>query len=174
MKGLATLFVVSVACLSAGQIWAQPPNSAEEQVRAVMEQARQASLVGDSNKIASLMTDEYFQTDISGHVQDKATWFKEYFNPIADLIKAGKFHWDVYERSDIQFRIYGDSAVVIGSLRLEGVGAKWSPQQHTWIADPSASFSGTLRFTHVYVRRDGKWLLAALHNAIPFMPASSR
>ena len=145
----------------------QVADSAESEIRSVMTQIRTASLEGDADRVAGLMTDEYVQTDISGHVQDKRTWFKEYFNPLAELIKAGKFRWEVYDRKDVQFRIYGDSAVVIGDLEAKGRGAKWVPQNHTWEADPSASFSGTLRFTHVYVKRNGRWLLAALHNAIP-------
>lgn len=171
MKLMARLLIVAVACFWVEQIWAQSP--AEQQVRAVMEQLRQASLVGDSNEAAKLIADEYLQTDISGHVQDKATWFNEYFNPIAELIKSGKFQWERYERKDIQLRIYGDSAVVMGSLELNGVGAKWSPQQHTWIAEPNARFSGTLRFTQVYIRRGGKWVIAALHNAVPVVPPAS-
>jgi hypothetical protein len=132
-----------------------------------MAQIRTASLEGDSERVSSLMTDEYLQTDISGHVQDKQTWLREYFNPLAELIKAGKFRWEMYDRKDVQLRIYGESAVTIGSLEAKGMGAKWVPQSHTWTADPNASFSGTLRFTHVYVKRNGRWLLAALHNAIP-------
>src|SRR6476469_108798 len=96
-----------------------------------------ASLEGDSNTTGSLMADEYIQTDISGHVQDKTTWFKEYFDPVAALIKAGKFHWEVYEQKDLQFRLYGDSAVVMGVLEAKGIGARWVPQTHSWAADPN-------------------------------------
>lgn len=145
----------------------QASGSAEAEIQSVMAQIRKASLEGDSDKVSSLMADEYLQTDISGHVQDKQTWLREYFYPLAELIKAGKFRWEVYERKDVQFRFYGESAVVIGSLEAKGVGAKWVPQSHTWAPDPNASFTGVLRFTHVYVKRNGRWLLAALQNAIP-------
>jgi len=64
--------------------------------------------------------------------------------------------------------MYGDCAVVIGALDLKASGAR--PGQHTWVADSNASFSGTLRFTHVYVKHNGKWLLAALHNQLPPPP----
>lgn len=168
MKSMKTFVLVVVACLGAGDLQAQ--SSAEQQVRAVMEQLKQASLAGDSEKAASLMADDYIQTDISGHVQDKATWFREYFNPLAELIKSGKFHWEQYERKDLQFRLNGDSALVMGSLEVKGAGAKWAPQQHTWVADPKGSFSGTLKFTHVYVRHNGGWLIAAVHNAVPVVP----
>lgn len=149
-------------------------DSAEAEIRTAMAERLKASLEGDSDKVFSLLADEYLQTDISGHVQDKATWFKEYFNPIAELIRAGKFRWEVYDQKELQFHIYGDSAVVVGVLEAKGAGARWVPQSHTWGADPNASFSGTLRFTHVYIKRNDKWLLAALHNAVPFSPPPSK
>ena len=149
---------------------AKATDSAESELQAAMAERLKASLQGNSTKAASLMADEYIQTDISGYVQDKATWFKEYFDPVAELIKVGKFRWEVYEQKELQYRVYGDSAVVMGVLEAKGTGARWVPQSHTWAADPYASFSGTLRFTHVYVKRNGKWLLAALHNAVPFSP----
>jgi hypothetical protein len=55
-------------------------------------------------------------------------------------------------------------------LELKGSGARPTPQ-HTWVADPDAHVSLTLRFTRVYIKRNGKWLLAALHNAVPLPPA---
>jgi uncharacterized protein DUF4440 len=97
---------------------------------------------GDAEKAANCLANEYLQTDISG------------------------FRWEVYERKDEQVRMYGNCAVVIGALDLKGSGARPTPQ-HTWVADPNATPSVTLRFTHVYIKRDGKWLLAALHNQLP-------
>jgi hypothetical protein len=138
-----------------------------------MAERRMASQQGDTEKIARSMADEYIQTDISGFVQDKNTWLNEYFKPLAELIKAGKFHWEVYEQKDLRFRMYDHCAVVVGSLEAKGVGARFSPAQHTWVADPDASFSGTLHFTHVYIKRNGRWLLAALHNALqPPLPTA--
>jgi homoserine O-acetyltransferase len=155
-----------------------PPNqstaqssSAEADIRAVMAERLKASFKGDTEKIASSMADDYIQTDISGYVQNKSTWVNEYFKPLAELIKTGKFRWDVFEEKDIQIRIHGDSAVVIGRLELKGNGARPAPQ-HTWVADPEARPSLTLHFTRVYIRRNEKWLLAALHNAVPAQPSN--
>lgn len=145
---------------------------AEAELRAFMAELRKASIEGDVGAIANSMTDDYVQTDINGYRQDKTTWLNEYFKPLADLIKAGKFHWDEYERKNLEFRFYGACAIVTGDLQLKGTGAKPGPQ-HTWVADPNATLSGTLHFTHVYIKRDGKWMLAALHNQIPPSPASA-
>jgi ketosteroid isomerase-like protein len=144
-------------------------SSAEVELRAVMDERRKASLEGDTDKMASSLADEYLQTDINGYVQDKTAWLNEYFRPLADLIKPGKFLWDVFDEKDVQIRMYGDTAVVIGKLELKGSGARPTPQ-HTWVADPDAHPSVTLRFTRVFVRRNRRWLLAALHNAVPLPP----
>jgi hypothetical protein len=91
--------------------------------------------------------------------------------PLAKLIKAGKFRWEVYEEKDLRLRVYGDTAVVIGSLELADSGARPDLDRHTWVADPNAKHSGKLRFTRVYIRLNGKWLLAVLHNAVPLQPS---
>jgi len=142
-----------------------------QSLRAVMAELHKAALEGDSEKTASLMTDEYVQTDISGHFQEKTEWLNTYSKPLAELIKAGKFHWEVYEEKDVQIRIYDDAAIVMGTAELKGTGARWG-EQHTWVADPNAHPGATLRFTRVFIRRNGKWLLAAIHNALPPPPVN--
>jgi len=136
-----------------------------------MDERRKASVAGDTEKIANSMADDYIQTDIAGYVQNKTSWLKEYFKPLAELIRTGKFHWDTFDEKDIQIHMYGDTAVVIGTLELKGSGARPTPQ-HSWVADPDAHPNLKLWFTRVYVKRDAKWLLAALHNAVPLSPPS--
>ena len=135
-----------------------------------MAKVLKAGVAGDTQTVSGLLTDDYIQTDIAGHVQNKTTWLNEYFIPLARLIKAGQFKWDVYRRCDLQFRINGPVAVVIGRFEGKGSGAKFDPQQHTWVRDPGGSFSASLRFTHVYERKNGSWRLAALQNAVPVGP----
>jgi uncharacterized protein DUF4440 len=139
-----------------------------------MAERHKASVEGDTEKIASSMADDYIQTDIAGYVQDKTTWLNEYFKPLAELIKAGKFRWDAFDEKDIQIRMYSDTAVVMGKLELKGVGARPAPP-HTWVADPEARPNLTLHFTRVYIKRNGQWLLAALHNAVPLsLPTANK
>jgi hypothetical protein len=164
-KILALLLTLSV--FPAARLLAEQANSsAEAELRVSMAERHKASLEGDTEKIAASMTNDYLQTDISGFVQNKDTWLKQYFIPLAELIKAGKFRWEMYDEKDVQIRIHGDSAVVIGTLEAKGSGARWEIQQHTWAADPNASFSGRLHFTRIYVRQNGKWMIAALHNSM--------
>src|SRR5579864_667681 len=170
-KTAITIFLLTACCGSVSLLAQAADSSTEAELRAVMSERRRASLEGDSERIASSMAAEYRQTDISGYVQDKTAWLNEYFKPLAELIKARKFRWEVFEQKDVQILVYGDCVVVIGALEAKGTGARPAPQ-HTWVADPNASFSRTLRFTHVYIKRNGKWLLAALHNAVPVPPAN--
>jgi hypothetical protein len=165
-KVLALLLTLSVS-LPAARLRAEQENSsAEAELRAAMAERHKASLEGDTEKIAASITDDYLQTDISGFVQNKDTWLKQYFIPLAELIKAGKFRWEVYDEKDVQIRIHSDTAIVVGTLEAKGSGARMDIQKHTWAADPNASFSGKLHFTRVYVRKNGKWMIAALHNSM--------
>jgi hypothetical protein len=116
MRGWRSAAVLLIIFVFGVRMSPQVSASPEDEIRSVMAQIRAASLEGDSEKVSILMADEYLQTDISGHVQDKRTWLREYFNPLAELIKAGKYRWEIYDRKDVQLRIYGESAVAIGSL----------------------------------------------------------
>jgi ketosteroid isomerase-like protein len=171
-----TTLILMLAGVVALPLLAADPRdqSAEADLRATIAELRTASVQGDTQKVVASMTDDYLQTDISGVVQNKETWLKTYFIPLAELIKAGKFRWETYDVKDLEIRIHGDTGIVIGALEAKGSGARFDIEQHTWVADPNASFSGRLRFTRVYVRRDGKWLLAALQNAIPPSPTAAK
>ena len=135
------------------------------ELRDAMAELRKASLAGDTERVERPMADEYLQTNVSGQVQDKSAWLAEYFKPYAALIKAGTLHWETYKDEDVRIRVFGDAAVIIGRVTVKATGAK--PGAQTWEASPGSSFSGSLRFTRVWIKRDGKWLLAALHNAFP-------
>lgn len=137
---------------------------AGQELRNAMDERHKAMIAGDTATVERLTADEYVQTDISGYVQDKSTWLNEYFRPIATLIKAGKFRWDTYEEKEVQIHMFGNTAVVTGSMALKGTGAK--PSGHTLVESPETTFTGTLRFTRVWVKRNGSWRLAALQNAL--------
>jgi ketosteroid isomerase-like protein len=171
----ANLILMWAGVATLSMLAAEPMDpSAEADLRATIAELRTASVEGDTQKIVASMTDDYLQTDISGVVQNKDTWLKNYFIPLAELIKAGKFRWETYDLKDVQVRIHGDTGIVIGTLEAKGSGARFDVERHTWVADPKASFAGKLCFTRVYIRRDGKWLIAALQNAVPLSPTTAK
>jgi ketosteroid isomerase-like protein len=73
----------------------------------------------------------------------------------------------VWEETDVQTRAFGDTVIVVGKLRLEGEGATFVPGRDPVKAPGSRLGPTTLSFTRVWIKRDGKWLLAAIHNALP-------
>lgn len=83
LRRILILVGVMVCCYEAPLLSQSPGSSSEAELRALMAERRQASLEGDSDRIASSMVDDYLQTDVSGYVQDKTTWLNEYFNPLA-------------------------------------------------------------------------------------------
>jgi ketosteroid isomerase-like protein len=165
-----SLFFVCLILASSGRSFAQSQpeklkmSGRERDLTGAMDERHKAMIAGDTATVERLTADEYVQTDISGYVQDKSTWLNEYFRPLATLIKAGKFRWDTYEEKEVQIHMFGNTAVVTGSMALKGTGAK--PSGHTLVESPETTFTGTLRFTRVWVKRDGSWRLAALQNAL--------
>jgi len=133
--------------------------------RAAVAKRHQAMIDGDEGTVDRLTAKEYAQTDIFGRVQDKTSWMNEYFRPLAALIKSGKFRWERYEERDVRVTMVGGTAVVTGALAMKGAGAKIT--QGKWEEAAGASIEGTFRFTRVWIKRDGTWLLAAVHNSVP-------
>jgi ketosteroid isomerase-like protein len=133
------------------------------EVLAALAERDKVFVAGDENALVRLMADDYLQTDAVGHVQDKATWLKEYFEPIAAKIKSGEFHWEVFKKTDLQVRDFGNVAVVIGVLSLKSnmhwTGKEWQPSEQNKDRPPRE-----MRFTQVWVKRDGGWKMAVVHN----------
>ena len=66
------------------------------------------------------------------------------------MFKAGGMKFDRYESSDIQSRVYGETAIVTGRIkRTRTIGGK--TMDDDW------------RFTKVYVRRAGNWQVVSFH-----------
>jgi uncharacterized protein (TIGR02246 family) len=72
------------------------------------------------------------------------------------MFKIGGMKFDRYESSDIQSRVYGETAIVTGRIkRTRTMGGK--TMDDDW------------RFTKVYLRRAGNWQVVSFHasNAAP-------
>jgi ketosteroid isomerase-like protein len=160
-------------------VFAQAPEAhsaveLEPALRAAMAAREKANREGDIALIEALMTPDYVQTDIGGRVQTGSEWLQSYFKPLSALIRAGDFRWNVFEEMDAQARAYGSAVIVVGKLKLEGEGATFVPGRD-WVKTPGSRLGPmTLSFTRVWVKRDGKWLLAAIHNSVPPSPPSGK
>jgi hypothetical protein len=146
----------------------------EPALKTAMAARDKANREGDTALIEALMTPDYVQTDIGGRVQTRSEWLQSYFKPLAALIRAGDFRWNVWEETDVQARAYGSTVIVVGKLKLEGEGATFVPGRD-WVKTPGSRLGPmTLSFTRVWVKRDGTWLLAAIHNSVPPPPPSGK
>ena len=158
---LHVLLVSAILCAlvqtAAGQ------SSTKAEVLAAFAQRDKAFVAGDETNVAQVMSEDYLQTDISGHVQDKEAWLNEYFRPMAPLLRSGETRLTTFDRSDIVVRDFGDMAVVAGKLSLKFAGIDPGNPKVAFQPGPPR----VIRFTAVWVKRGGDWKLAVIHNAIP-------
>jgi ketosteroid isomerase-like protein len=133
----------AVAAVAVLPLTAQKVNQAEQEIRAAEHLWNEARVKADMAALDRLLADGWTVTHGGGTMDTKAQY-------LADL-KSGdrKFSADVKE-DDITIRIYGDTAVASG------------------LSDSKVTFKGQvqggpLRFTRVYVRRDGRWVMIVSH-----------
>ena len=70
----------------------------------------------------------------------------------SDIVKgfqSGSFRYQSRQISDLNIRVYGNSAVVTGRSTQQG-------------SENGKDYSGDYRFTRVYVKQNGRWLTVAL------------
>lgn len=104
----------------------------------------EAHLRGDASALDKLWAEDLFVT-----MPDMPVMNKE---ESLGVWKSGKMKFDIYKTSDLRIRVYGDSAVVTGQLvRIRDSNSK--------------EFEDDWRFTKVYVRRQGKWLVVTWHGS---------
>jgi len=128
--GVATL----TAAPARAQMGAAP--SVEEQIKK-MERDRAAAVVkADVATLEGLISDDYTFINANGQVSNKAETIEN--------IKTGKIKLTANEVSDMNVRVYGDTAVVTGKSTAKG-------------SINGIELKGPLMFTRVYVKKNGKW-----------------
>ena len=119
----------------------------EEQRLAELESAvrrfGEAWAAGDGATLDSLLSATYTHSDIFGDIQDRAEWLAYAGG------RAGRASRIAF--SNVQTRIVGDAAVVTGLNTVTGGGAR--------TADDRQDLE--LRFTQLWIWRDGRWLREA-------------
>jgi hypothetical protein len=161
INGLRMLLTAALLCgtiqPAAGQ------SSAKAEVLVALTELDKAFVAGDETKLGQFKSEEYLQTSVSGKVQDKQAWFKEYFGPLAPRLRSGETRLTTFDRSDIVVREFGDTVVVVGRLLYKFAGVNpWNPSEAFQAGPPAV-----IRFTQVWIKHGGAWKLAVLHNATP-------
>jgi ketosteroid isomerase-like protein len=106
------------------------------------QQWAQAEVRGDTAPLEQMTTDDFTLVGPLGFVLDKQQWLNRY--TAGDLVTTS-LTW-----TDATIREYGTAAVSVGvheqTARFQGQPA-----------------DGRFRITHVFVRPDDRWLIAAVH-----------
>ena len=113
-----------------------------EVVRRLDKELTVATWTGDEMWFAENLSDDYVLITPNGAVKSKA-------DVIRELSTAG-VKMDPFDTSDVQLRLYGDTAIVTGRIR----------QRFTL---GQSRYANDVRYTDVYVKKKGRWLLVSAH-----------
>jgi ketosteroid isomerase-like protein len=121
----------------------------EQTLLEIEHQWAAAYVAGDADKLDSIFSPDYIQTNTRAVVTGKT-------EEVGDL-RAGGFHYEKFETTEMKVQLYGDAAVVTGSIYLKGVDKK-----------SGKSIEGNMRMTDTFIRQGGKWqVVASQTTAVP-------
>lgn len=125
-----------------------PAATTEQEVDQAEDRRYDVMIGGDWAAFSAILADEFVYHQPSGNVATKASY--------VDLLKSGEVKIKKAQRYDVTLHVYGDTATAMGSTRVD-VEQKGELRQVD------------LRYLNVWVKRDGRWQLAARQSA--FKPA---
>jgi len=136
----------SVCCAqTAGTPTPQSENSIKQAVTDSERRWEEGLERFDPKAMQSLLAEDDLQTDFRGVVQDKISWI-EAFKQAAANVRSGESQWAI-SFDDEKVRVYGDAAIVTGQGTFKGHRKGGAPVNRV------------LRFTNVWVKRQGAWQL---------------
>ena len=124
------------------------PGSEEAAKRTILqleEERNHAIVNGDAAVLERMTSDDYTFITLRGELRTKAEIVKGF--------RSGSFHYDNRRISDLNVRVYGETAVVTGRSVQSG-------------HENGKDYSGDYRFTRVYVKRNGDWQTVALQTTL--------
>lgn len=114
-----------------------------EAVLAAQDQRWALTAGGDLDALDAMLTDDMNYTHSSSAVDSKAQFL--------DSLRSGKVRYISIEPEERTVRVYGGAAVV------QGVA-------HLLVKVPDRDIDVRLRYTEMYVKRDGAWKMALWHS----------
>ena len=134
---------VALVCHAAGLAAQQPAGATtpEDSVRAAETARGQALLHADTAALSRLVADEFVEISRLGQLRSKADNMRD--------IASGDLKLTAVKYDSVAVRIYGDVAVLRGIADNAG----------TFHGFP---FSGKIRYSRIFVRRDGRWQAVAM------------
>ncbi|HEY2954437.1 MAG TPA: nuclear transport factor 2 family protein [Candidatus Eisenbacteria bacterium] len=119
--------------------------AADSAVRAAETARGQALLKADTTALSRLVADEFIEISRLGTIRTKADNLRE--------IASGGLKLTSVKYDSLTVRVYGDVAVLQGIADNAG----------TFRGMP---FGGRIRYTRVFVRRDGRWQAVAMQQTM--------
>ncbi len=123
---------------------AAPVAASEDEISRAEDRRYQAMIASDWKAFADTLAEEFVYHQPSGRVSDKRAYIQ--------YASSGDIRIKTAERYDVKIHVYGDVATAMGSTRLDIV-QKGEPRKVD------------LRYLNVWVKRDGRWQLAARQSA---------
>ena len=121
-----------------------------DEIRRLGERWAAAEVAADITTLASIVTDDFRLVGPFGFVLDRQQWLDRY--------RSGDFAATALTWHDVEIRDYGDTAVSIGT----------QTQEAAYKGTPS---NGDFRISHVFIRRDGRWLIVGMQLSLTSPPA---
>ena len=135
---LAVAVAVVAACVPASRPVARatPNAAAEDSVRALEQSRGQALLAGDTVALSRMTAAEFTELTRFGTVRTRADNIRD--------VGSGMLRLQSVRFDSLSVRIYGDVAILQGITDNTGTMG-------------GMPFSGRIRYTRIFVRRDGRW-----------------
>jgi len=115
---------------------------AEEQVKSLHEQGRQAALKNDAGFLETHLANQYFEIGADGRLRTKAEAVEDF--------KSGNVKYEAINERDVRVNTYGNNAAVVNSTASIKGTIEGKP------------VNGEYRATSMYVKERGHWREAAL------------
>lgn len=125
-----------------------PDLATKEEIKSLEEERNRAILSGDAATLDRMTSDDYTFITLRGELRTKAEIVKGFH--------SGSYKYDSRTISDLNVRVYGNTAIVTGRSMQKGM-------------ENGKDYSGDYRFTRVYVRQNGHWMTVALQTT-PIRP----
>jgi len=115
-----------------------------EEIHAVEDRRYDAMIRGDADALANTLAEEFVYHQPNGKTNDKPGYIKQMQSGAVKIFSA--------ERYDVKVNLYDDVATAMGSTRLD-------------VEIAGERRKADLRYLNVWVKRDGRWQLAARQSA---------
>ena len=117
-------------------------NDAHQEVLEAHEERRVATLNGDANTVASMMTDDLTFTHANAVVETKEQF--------VDALETGRLQYKTLTDEDLQVRVTGTTGVVSGTVHI--------------VVDASGTeYDLRVLFTELWVKEDDTWKMMLWH-----------